>query len=107
MSHWMFPLAVLGFVLLVGSALLRANRSPHQKREIYRTICRHLFLKCLTFLGVMALWCLFCNDIAWIWWAVGFQLLAVVASLDWKRPEYAPAGMSVDQTSHESFGGRS
>ena len=98
------PLPLLALVLFAVIRLLCLMRVRETREERFCSLCRQLFLQGLTFLGVMALWSVVQGDATWIWWAVGFQLLAVLASLDWSRTSCLPVAISSLRASPSSVG---
>ena len=98
MSFLILALPAVVFTLLVLHSLLRANRSVEQKREVIQSIAQQLFLKVLTLMGIMTIWSLLQDDVAWIWWAAAFGLVAVLASLDWQRSAGQPVTIPVNST---------
>ena len=79
------PLPLLVLVLFSAIRLLCQLRVRETREERFSSICRQIFLQGLTFLGVMTFLSVLREDGCWVWWAAGFQLLAVLASLDWGR----------------------
>ena len=96
------------FLLLLVLLLFSAFRLACQmnvretRKERLCSICRQLFLQGLTFLGVMTFLSVLREDGCWVWWAAGFQVFAVLVSLDWESSTRLPVevpGASVASTS--------
>ena len=98
------PLPLLALLLFSAIRLLCQLRVRETREERLSSICRQFFLQGLTFLGVMAFLSVLRQDGCWVWWAASFQLLAVLASLDWSRTSCLPAAISSLQTSSSSVG---
>ena len=104
MFHATTPLPLLVLILFSTISLLCLMRVRATRKERFCSLCRQLFLQGLTFLGVMAFLSVLRQDGCWIWWAVSFQLLAVLASLDWSRTSCLPVAISSLRASPSSVG---
>jgi hypothetical protein len=83
------PLLVLAIFLAVRLACQLKVRETNEERV--SSLCRQVLLQGLTFLGVMTFFSVLREDGCWLWWAGSFQLLAVLASLDWGRRACLPS----------------
>jgi len=98
------PLPLLALVIFSTIRQLCLMRVRETREERFCSLCRQLFLQGLTFLGVMAFLSVLRQDGCWVWWAVSFQSLAVLASLDWSRTSCLPVAISSLRTSPSAIG---
>ena len=77
-------------VALLLPPVVRLVASNERSQEWFRSVCQQLCLNGLVVLGLMTLCCVAREDIAWIWWASSFAMLAIVVSWDSQRPVSIP-----------------
>lgn len=83
------PLLLLSLFVAIRLIFQLKTREPSQQQVV--SLCRQVFLQGLTFLGVMTFFSVLREDGCWLWWATSFQLLAVLASVDWRRGACLPS----------------
>jgi hypothetical protein len=90
MLLWMPMLPWVACVALLLPPVVRLVASNERSQEWFSSVCQQLCLNGLVLLGLMTLCCVAREDIAWIWWASSFAMLAIVVSWDSQRPVTLP-----------------
>ncbi len=93
MLLWMPMLPWVACVALLLPPVVRLVASNERSQEWFRSVCQQLCLNGLVVLGLMTLCCVAREDIAWIWWASSFAMLAIVVSWDSQRPVTIPVSV--------------
>ena len=86
MLLWIPMLPWIACTALLLPPVVRLVASNERSQEWFSSVCRQLCLNGLVVLGLMTLCCVAREDIAWIWWAGSFAMLAIVVSWDSQRP---------------------
>jgi hypothetical protein len=86
MLLWIPILPWIVCVALLLAPALRLVASNGRSQEWFSSVYQQFCLNGLVVLGLMTLRCVAREDIAWIWWASSFAVLAIVVSWDGQRP---------------------
>ena len=86
MLLWIPMLPWVACAALLLPPVVRLVASSECSPEWFSSVCRQLCLNGLVVLGLMTLSCVAREDVAWIWWASSFAMLAIVVSWDAQRP---------------------
>ena len=90
MLLWIPMLPWIACTALLLPPVVRLVASNERSQEWFSSVCQQLCLNGLVLLGLMTLCCVAREDIAWIWWASSFAMLAIVVSWDSQRPVTLP-----------------
>jgi|GEM_PF-5510111 hypothetical protein len=86
MLLWIPILPWIACTALLLPPVLRLVASNGRPQEWFSSVYQQFCLNGLVVLGLMTLRCVAREDIAWIWWASSFAMLAIVVSWDSQRP---------------------
>ena len=86
MFLWIPILPWIACTALLLPPVIRLVASNGRSMEWFSSVYQQLCFNGLAVLGLMTLCCVAQEDIAWIWWASSFVMLAIVVSWDSQRP---------------------
>ena len=71
---------LLAALHIVGLGSMLLTRMPHSQRG--HTLCQHLFLACLVFVGMATIFTICVQSHCWVWSGTTFSLMAVGATAE-------------------------